>query len=124
MSDHDAPYVTSTRRRFLGQAALLALAGSCMAAGCGSSGSSGSVTTATSSGQVGGTLDYLSWQGYDLPIPIMKSWLKENQITMRKTYISNQNDVQGTLKAGNPGYDISDYLEAYADLYRDLAILA
>ncbi len=49
--------------------------------------------------QASGTIDYLSWTGYDIPDP-MKAWKMANKVTVKPTYIGNHDDIQAKIKAG------------------------
>jgi spermidine/putrescine-binding protein len=99
-----------------GGVTALVLAGPAFLASCGSSGSS-------TSGEVGGSLDFLSWQGYDLP-GVMKQWKKAHGVRVRATYIALQDDVQAKLKAGGAkGTDVITYYQGDKPLYDQLGIL-
>lgn len=69
-----------------------------------------------------GTIDYLSWTGYDIPAP-MKAWKKTNNVTVKPTYIGNHDDIQAKIKAGGGAYDLITYYQGYKDLYTELGIL-
>ena len=72
-----------------------------------------------------GTIDFLSWEGYDLPDP-MKAWKQENGVKIQPTYIGNHNDIEAKLKAsGNAeGYDLITYYQGFKPLYAELQILS
>jgi len=72
--------------------------------------------------EAGGTIDYLSWTGYDIPDP-MKAWKKANSVTVKPTYIGNHDDIQAKIKAGGGSYDLITYYQGYKDLYTELDIL-
>jgi spermidine/putrescine-binding protein len=74
--------------------------------------------------EVGGDLDFLSWEGYDLP-DIMTPWLETNGVTLNPTYPANHDEIHAKLVAagGTGGYDVFTYYQGYKDLYRELAIL-
>ena len=42
-----------------------------------------------------GPLDYLSWEGYDVPVEAMEAWKAENGVEIRASYIGNHDDIQG-----------------------------
>ena len=44
--------------------------------------------------EASGTIDYLSWTGYDIPDP-MKAWKTENAVDVKPTYIANHDDIGG-----------------------------
>jgi spermidine/putrescine-binding protein len=103
----------------------LVLAGPAVLAACGSSKSTSSSTlpTATASGKVGGVLDFLSWEGYDLP-KIMHDWKKANGVNVKATYIASHDDIQAKLlSGGGKGIDLITYGPHYASYYRELGIV-
>jgi spermidine/putrescine transport system substrate-binding protein len=68
---------------------------------------------------VGGRLDFLSWEGYDLP-DCMKAWQDAHGVTMSSTYIGDHSEIQAKLTtAQTTGYDLITYYQGYADLYRN-----
>jgi spermidine/putrescine transport system substrate-binding protein len=75
--------------------------------------------------QASGTIDFLSWEGYDLPGP-MEAWKKENKVTLKPTYIGNHNDIEAKLKASDnaEGYDLITYYQGFKPLYSSLEILS
>jgi spermidine/putrescine-binding protein len=73
--------------------------------------------------QASGTIDYLSWTGYDVPDP-MKAWKKANNVNVKPTYIGNHDDIQAKIKAGGGSYDLITYYQGYKDLYTELGILS
>jgi spermidine/putrescine transport system substrate-binding protein len=73
--------------------------------------------------EASGTIDYLSWTGYDIPDP-MKAWKKENNVSVKPTYIGNHDDIQAKIKAGGGSYDLITYYQGYKDLYTELGILS
>ncbi len=78
---------------------------------------------APTQGDVGGELDFLSWEGYDLP-GIMTSWLDENGVTLTPTYPGNHDEIQAKLLGGSGGgTDIYTYYQGYKDFYTQLDIL-
>jgi spermidine/putrescine transport system substrate-binding protein len=73
--------------------------------------------------KVGGNVDYLAWEGYDLPDP-MKPWNRENNVKFRSTYIGTHDDIQAKMKSGGAAdYDLITYYHGFYDLYRKLDIL-
>lgn len=119
--NHRQPYSVDSvaRRRRLSITVLAAfglLLGAC-------SGTSGSPVASGDQGSVGGELDFLSWEGYDLP-DIMTPWLEENGVTLTPTYPGNHDEIQAKLLAGDGGgIDIFTYYQGYKDLYSQLEIL-
>jgi spermidine/putrescine transport system substrate-binding protein len=73
--------------------------------------------------EASGTIDYLSWTGYDVPDP-MKAWKQANQVRVKPTYIGNHDDIQAKIKAGGGSYDLITYYQGYKDLYTELDILS
>lgn len=122
-----------SRRRFLAGGGLtvvtLGLAPGALT-GCGGSdvggatGTSGAASSGAAGG-AGGAVNYLSWEGYDLPVDAMDTWRDDNQITFNTTYIGNHDDIQAKLKGGGDavGYDLTTYFQGYKPLYQELGIL-
>lgn len=81
-----------------------------------------------SASEVGGNIDYLSWEGYDFPddqIPTMKAWKEENGVTMTSSYIANNDEFVAKFKAGGTeGVDVTTYGQAFANYWSELGILA
>jgi spermidine/putrescine transport system substrate-binding protein len=73
--------------------------------------------------EASGTIDYLSWTGYDIPDP-MKPWKTANNVNVKPTYIGNHDDIQAKIKAGGGDYDLITYYQGYKDLYTELDILS
>jgi spermidine/putrescine transport system substrate-binding protein len=68
---------------------------------------------------VGGQLDFLSWEGYDLPT-CMKEWQDAHGVTLSAAYIGDHSEIQAKLTtAQTAGYDLITYYQGYAELYRD-----
>ena len=85
----------------------------------------GGATPIAENGTVGGTIDFISWEGYDVP-DVMKAWKEENGVELKATYISTHDDIQAKLIAdkGEGGWDLTAYYQGYKPLYRELGILA
>ena len=81
-------------------------------------------TAAAAEHKLGGTIDYLSWQGYDSP-KSFGPWLKANNVKLKPTYIATHDDIQAKILAlhGGKGYDIITYYLGYKQLYDELKIL-
>ena len=75
--------------------------------------------------QASGTIDFLSWEGYDLPGP-MEAWKADNAVELNPTYIGSHNDIEARLKAsGNSeGFDLITYYQGFKPLYAELEILS
>jgi spermidine/putrescine-binding protein len=84
-----------------------------------------SEATAAQLPEASGTIDFLSWEGYDLPGP-MKAWKQEHGVELKPTYIGSHNDIEAKLKASNnsEGYDIITYYQGFKPLYKSLGILS
>jgi spermidine/putrescine transport system substrate-binding protein len=72
--------------------------------------------------EASGTIDYLSWEGYDVPDP-MKTWKTTNSVDVQSTYIGNHDEIQAKIKAGGGSYDLITYYQGYKPLYTELEIL-
>jgi spermidine/putrescine-binding protein len=73
--------------------------------------------------KIGGTIDFLSWEGYDL-LNETKSWREGKGIEIASTYIGSMEDTQAKLVGGaGVGYDLISYNQGYDDLYLKLEIL-
>ena len=123
----------ATRRRFLQRAGGLglgALALPGLLAACGDDEQGESTTTPEKTAgpaevpAASGRLDYLSWEGYDIP-DALKAWKKANNIQIKTNYIANHDDIQAKIKAGGSaaGFDITTYYQGYKPLYAQLEIL-
>jgi spermidine/putrescine transport system substrate-binding protein len=131
--DHAIARREWSRRELLRRSGLVLLSTAAipsLLAACGgddddaSNGGGGSDTTAgADTGEVeldiGGQLDFLSWEGYDLP-DIMSGWLDENGVTLNPSYPGNHDEITAKLAAGSGGFDIFTYYQGYKDLYREL----
>jgi len=72
--------------------------------------------------EASGTIDYLSWEGYDIPDP-MTDWKTANAVDVQSTYIGNHDEIQAKIKAGGGSYDLITYYQGYKPLYSELGIL-
>ena len=70
-----------------------------------------------------GTVDYLSWEGYDIPDQL-KAWREANGIKVNATYIGNHDEIQAKIAAGGGSYDVITYYQGYKPLYAELGILS
>ncbi len=111
-----------------GGVALVAIGASpTLLAACGGGGSSegaAAAVTAATTGTVGGSVDFLSWEGYDTPDAI-KPWVDANDVKINATYIATHDDIQAKIAAGDggTGYDLTTYYQGYKPLYQELGIL-
>ena len=99
--------------RGAGLAGIAAFPG--LLAACGGGGSSGS-------GKVGGDVDFLSWEGYDIPT-VMKSWNTENDVTFKSTYVSNNDEIPAKLKSSSRSYDVITYTHFYKGPWTELGVI-
>jgi len=88
-------------------------------------GTTSATTGATSGGGALGDLNYLSWEGYDIPVTSIDAFKAERSLTVNATYIGNHDDIQAKIKAGGDaaGYDLVTYYQGYKKLYTELEIL-
>ena len=70
-----------------------------------------------------GTVDYLSWEGYDIP-DATQAWRDEHGVEFESTYIGNHDDIQARIAAGGGSYDLITYYQGYKPLYQELGILS
>jgi spermidine/putrescine transport system substrate-binding protein len=115
-----------TRRSLLKRAGVtvVTLTAGPWLAGCGSD--TVPKERATSAGaqpSIGGKLDFLTWEGYDLRDQTT-AWRKANGVQYRSTFIGSHDDIQAKLKSGgDTGTDVITYYQGFSDLYRKLEIL-
>jgi spermidine/putrescine transport system substrate-binding protein len=79
----------------------------------------------TEAAATAGTINFFSWQGYDLlDEPVLKAWRKKNNVKVRSTYVSTHNDITAkfTTGGGKGIYNLSTYEAGWAPLYIDLGI--
>jgi spermidine/putrescine transport system substrate-binding protein len=72
-----------------------------------------------------GTINFFSWQGYDLlDEPTMKAWRKKNQVKIHSSYCSTHNDITAkfTTGGGKGLYNLSTYEAGWGPLYIQLGI--
>jgi spermidine/putrescine-binding protein len=126
----ESPAQRFTRRELLrlGGAAAAALGVAPVLAACG--GSASTSTSSSSSGAssgIAGTLNFFSWQGYDLlDIAAMKAFRQKNNITLHSTYISNSNDpvAKFTSGGGKGIYNLGTYDAGYGPSWSSLQIMS
>jgi spermidine/putrescine transport system substrate-binding protein len=109
-----------TRRDLMrrgGLLAALAVSAPTLLAACGA-GAKSAATPAVGN-KVGGALNFLSWEGYDLTgSKTMKAWQDANKVKLNPTYISTSDDIQAKIKSGSSvGYDLITYYQAYGPVY-------
>ncbi|MCU1489557.1 MAG: hypothetical protein JWM85_962 [Acidimicrobiaceae bacterium] len=74
---------------------------------------------------VSGTIDFLSWDAYDLRFPQMNAWRKQHGISMNSTYISDYPEIPAKLtSAASRGlYNLATYGAQYGRQWKALGIL-
>jgi spermidine/putrescine transport system substrate-binding protein len=75
-----------------------------------------------SDADVGGQMDFLSWEGYDLPDP-MADWKEEHGVDVNATYISSNDDIPARLAPGGTGFDLTTAYQGNAAYYREVGIM-
>ncbi len=128
----EAPSVRFTRRELLRQGSLAALAigglpallDACSKSSSGSTGPTGPPSASGSPDIAGTTLDFYSWQGYDIPVKPIKAWLKSNNVSLKASYISTHDDITAkfTTGGGRGNYNLSTYEAGWGPLYIQLGI--
>lgn len=75
--------------------------------------------------KVAGTIDFLSWDAYDLRFPLMDAWRKKHGITMTSTYISDYPEIPTKLSspASRGLYNLASYGAQYGKTWKELGIL-
>jgi spermidine/putrescine transport system substrate-binding protein len=104
-----------TRREFLTAAGVtvVSLGASPLLSGC------RPAPSAPAAPKIGGTIQYLSWEGYDLR-GCMEPWESANGVSMESTYIGDHPEIPAKLAAAAAGlYDLITYYHGYWELYRD-----
>jgi spermidine/putrescine transport system substrate-binding protein len=118
-----------SRRQLLKKSGIgLAVMGAAPAvlAACGGGGKSASSTGSgqTTTKGASGKIDYLSWEGYDIPVKSMKAWQAKNDINVAATYIGTHDDIQAKILAGGAeGTDLITYYQGYKPLYQEVKLL-
>ena len=117
-----------TRRELIkrgGLGAMLLSATPAYLAACGGDEEAGDTGGAADTGEASasGTIDFFSWEGYDLPddqFPTMKEWKASNGVSIRSSYIGSHDDIQAKIKGGGgEGIDLITYGQQYKPLYSE-----
>lgn len=83
----------------------------------------GKEAPAATQAKIGGKIDFLSWEGYDL-LNETQAWREANGVEITSAYIGSMDDTQAKLVGGaGVGYDLITYNQGYDDLYLKLDIL-
>jgi spermidine/putrescine-binding protein len=87
----------------------------------GTAGAATRVPAATDSG----TINFLSWDAYDLRFPLMDNWRKQQSISMNSTYISDYPEIPAKLTspASRGLYNLATYGAQYGQEWKELGIL-
>lgn len=73
--------------------------------------------TTSAHAEVGGDLQIIAWEGYDMTKELA-DWRKKNNVTLQSSSMTSQDDVHTKFLAGNPPpIDLAEYNQAYSDLY-------
>lgn len=96
-------------------------------AACGSGGTSTATGSSAGpgSGSVAGTINFYSWQGYDLLAEsALKTWRKQHDVTIHSTYVNSHNDITAKFAGGGGHgiYNLSTYEAGYGPYYVGLNI--
>lgn len=111
-----------TRRQLLGRGGALLLAagfGPAVLSACGVTPEEVGQGQGKATGGIGGPVDFLSWEGYDMAdSKTMSKWRQENGVEVRPTYIGVHDDIQAKLKSGSTtSYDLISYFQGYVEQY-------
>ena len=104
-----------TRRDFIKTAGLTAIGfgASPLLQAC------GRATPVPTAAEIGGAIQFLSWEGYDLR-GCMEGWEAAHGVTMESTYIGDHPEIPAKLAAAPAGlYDLITYYHGYWQLYRE-----
>jgi spermidine/putrescine-binding protein len=124
MSDELSPAMRFTRQELLRRGVLGGAAVGLAPAFLGGLGSA-TAQAATGRAVATGTINFFSWQGYDLlDEPVLKAWRKQNQVTVHSTYVSTHNDITAKFTSGGGKgiYNLSTYEAGYGPFYVGLGI--
>jgi spermidine/putrescine-binding protein len=82
--------------------------------------------TTSSEKSVAGTINFLSWDAYDLRFPLMDNWRAKNGIKMNSTYISDYPEIPAKLTspATRGLYNLATYGAQYGQYWKELGILS
>ena len=110
-----------TRRDLLKRAGVVGVTlgiGPSLLAACGGGGGGGA-------GGIGGTINFLTWQGYDLQADKdLVKWEDDNGIKFNATFINTHEDIQAKVTQSPGTYNVITYYEGYWELYKKLNVLS
>lgn len=73
--------------------------------------------TGAAHAQIGGELQVMAWEGYDLTVQT-EGWRNAHGVTLQSASIAAQDDVHTKFMTPNPpAIDLAEYNQAYSDLY-------
>src|SRR6185437_10016984 len=99
MIDESSPSMQLTRQELVRRGLLTSAAVGLAPAFLGSLGAE--VAAAAPARADAGTINFFSWQGYDLlDEPVIKAWRKKNGVTVHSTYVNTHNDITAKFTAG------------------------
>jgi spermidine/putrescine transport system substrate-binding protein len=125
MTDESSPSTGLTRQELVRRGLLTSAAVGLAPAFLGSLGAE--VAAAAPARADAGTINFFSWQGYDLlDEAVMKAWRKKNGVTVHSTYVNTHNDITAKFTAGGGKgiYNLSTYEAGYGPFYVGLDIPA
>jgi spermidine/putrescine transport system substrate-binding protein len=116
------------RRRFLmlsGGAAMASVLAACGLSSNSSSSASAPGSASMSLPPVGGDINLYVWEGYDVPDPSFKKWLKNQGLVEHVKYITQPEEVPTVLKgAGGDKWDMSYGDNVVLSYYKQLGLIA
>jgi spermidine/putrescine transport system substrate-binding protein len=72
--------------------------------------------------QVGGQLDFFSWEGYDM-LAATEAWRAENKVDLKSAYIASSEDTPAkVLSPAGAGIDVITYAYPYYKSWSDLGV--
>lgn len=71
-----------------------------------------------------GTIDFLWFEGYDLPVDSMTAWKEANGVDVNPTYIATNDDIPAKIKSGGgEGIDLIGYTHGFKDSWEKLGLM-
>jgi spermidine/putrescine transport system substrate-binding protein len=110
-----------SRRQFLKTMGVVAVGG---AVGSALASCAPTAEPAPAPAEVGGQLDFYSWEGYDM-LSATEAWRAEHNIDLRSAYIASSEDTPAkVLSPAGAGIDTITYAHPYFDSWYDLGVLS